>query len=34
MTYLDVNIWGIIGMPIGLALCFTPVVIAWFAAKD
>lgn len=26
----DLSLWGIYTMPIGLAICFGPVLIAWF----
>ncbi|MDB6056867.1 MAG: hypothetical protein JWO95_711 [Verrucomicrobiales bacterium] len=26
----DLSLWGIYSMPLGLAICFGPVLIAWF----
>lgn len=30
MAYMDANLWGIFAMPVGLIICFTPFVIAWW----
>jgi hypothetical protein len=30
---LDMNWWGVIAMPIGVAICFGPVLIAWALAE-
>ena len=32
--YFDENLWGIFAMPVGLLLCFGPVVVAWMLTKD
>ncbi len=29
---LDMNYWGVIAMPIGVAICFGPVIVAWALA--
>jgi hypothetical protein len=29
----DMNWWGVLAMPIGVALCFGPVLIAWALAE-
>jgi hypothetical protein len=29
----DMNWWGVIAMPIGVAICFGPVLIAWALAE-
>ena len=29
----DMNWWGLIAMPIGVALCFGPVLLAWAFAE-
>lgn len=29
----DMNYWGIIAMPIGVAICFGPVLVAWAMAE-
>jgi hypothetical protein len=33
MTGFDMNWWGMYAMPIGVALCFGPVLIAWARAE-
>ena len=32
--YFDENLWGVFAMPVGLALCFGPVLVAWMLSKD
>lgn len=29
----DMNLWGVLAMPIGVVLCFGPVIIAWALAE-
>jgi hypothetical protein len=29
----DMNWWGLYAMPVGVALCFGPVIIAWALAE-
>ena len=29
----DMNWWGVLAMPIGVALCFGPVIVAWAMAE-
>jgi hypothetical protein len=29
----DMNYWGVIAMPIGVAICFGPVLVAWVRAE-
>ena len=29
----DMNWWGIYAMPIGVAICFGPIIVAWALAK-
>ena len=29
--YFDINLWGIFAMPVGVALCFGPVLLACLA---
>ena len=29
----DMNWWGVIAMPIGVAICFGPVIVAWALAS-
>ena len=30
---LDMNWWGVVAVPIGVALCFGPVLVAWAMAE-
>jgi hypothetical protein len=30
MDFSDMNLWGIIAMPVGLILCFAPAMIVWW----
>jgi predicted cation transporter len=30
MDFTDMNLWGIIAMPVGLILCFAPAVVVWW----
>jgi hypothetical protein len=30
MDFTDINLWGIIAMPVGLILCFAPAVVVWW----
>jgi hypothetical protein len=34
MEYFDKNLWGIFAMPVGMIICFGPLLFAWFTAKD
>jgi hypothetical protein len=34
MEYFDKNLWGIFAMPVGMVICFGPLLLAWFTAKD
>ncbi len=29
----DLSVWGIIAMPIGVAICFGPALVAWLKAE-
>jgi hypothetical protein len=29
----DMNWWGIVAVPIGVAICFGPVIVAWALSK-
>ena len=30
---LDMNWWGVVAVPIGVAICFGPVLVAWALAE-
>jgi hypothetical protein len=29
MHYFDINIWGLLALPVGLTLCFGPALLVW-----
>lgn len=31
--FSDMNWWGVLAMPVGVAICFGPVIIAWALAE-
>ena len=31
--YIDDNFWGVLAMPVGLLICFGPVLVAWALAE-
>jgi hypothetical protein len=33
MTDSNLNFWGEIGVPVGLAICFGPALVVWFFAE-
>ena len=32
MNGFDMNLWGVYAMPVGVAICFGPVLVAWALA--
>lgn len=33
MDAIDSNVWGLLAMPMGLLVCFGPVLVAWVIAE-
>jgi hypothetical protein len=33
LDYLDSNIWGLLVVPVGVLICFGPVIIPWIIAE-
>jgi hypothetical protein len=31
---LDMNYWGLFAMPLGLFVCFAPVLVAWYRCES
>jgi hypothetical protein len=29
MEYLDINLWGVFSLPVGLIFCFGPALLVW-----